>query len=236
MPRVAYNDSALTVWQGSDALQFIDGLSSNKMIDMVKGEMRQTVFTSSQAKIIDLATVFHMGAFLAVHSHYSHLTELLNHVTPRILNQDVSINDATSRNQFCIEYECLNSKIGSFESVEGITHGYVGEGYSLLIASIDVECICEGDIKFFHEWRIQNEVPWNKHEIHQKNHPLSAGLAHLVHPSKGCYIGQEVLARMISRGRQGKKFVRIKNGDVDDKFVTTHGEKYSLAIVREPRQ
>ena len=38
MPRVAYDDASLTVWQGADALQFIDGLSSNKIIDMIQGE------------------------------------------------------------------------------------------------------------------------------------------------------------------------------------------------------
>ena len=47
MPKVAYIDAALTVWQGKDALQFIDGLSTNKTSGMVKGDIRQTVFTSS---------------------------------------------------------------------------------------------------------------------------------------------------------------------------------------------
>ncbi|HJL97328.1 MAG TPA: hypothetical protein QF401_04180 [Candidatus Poseidoniaceae archaeon] len=236
MPRVAYDDSALTVWQGSDALKFIDGLSSNKMLGMVKGELCQTVFTSSQAKIIDLATVFHMGDFLAVHSHRSQLTALLNHVTPRILNQDVAIIDVTSRNQFCIEYDCSNSVVGRFELKDDITYGYVAEGFSLLIASVDVECTCVGRIIEFNEWRIENQIPWNGYEISEKQHPLSAGLAHLVHLNKGCYIGQEILARMISRGRQGKIMLRIENGEVDDKFVTTHGEKYSLAIIRDTRQ
>ena len=51
MPKVAYADAALTVWKGRDVPQFIDGLSTNKTIDMVKGEIRQTDFTSSKAKI-----------------------------------------------------------------------------------------------------------------------------------------------------------------------------------------
>ena len=236
MPRVAYDNAALTVWRGSDALQFIDGLSSNKVLDMIQGEVRQTVFTTTQAKIVDLATVFHMGGFLAVQSHASQLESLLQHVTPRILNQDVSIVDVTSQNIFCIEYGVSNTPVGQFESVNGITHGYINEKYSLLIASLNIECICSDDIDSFHEWRIANEIPWNGFEITKNNHPLSVGLSQLVHPAKGCYIGQEVLARMISRGRQGKKLVRVKNGSVDSKFITTHGENDSLAIVRESSQ
>ena len=236
MPRVAYDDVALTVWQGSDALQFIDGLSSNKIIDMIQGEVRQTVFTSTQAKIVDLATVFHMGDFLAVQSHKSQLEVLLKHVTPRILNQEVTIADVTSRNLFCIEYGVENSNVGTFESSEGVTHGYIDGKYSLLIASIDIECTCNGDSKAFHEWRIENQIPWNGFEVTKKNHPLSVGLGRLVHSDKGCYIGQEVLARMISRGRQGKIFVRVENGTVEEKYITTQGENYSLAIIRESNQ
>ena len=234
MPKVAYIDAALTVWQGKDALQFIDGLSTNKIIGMVKGDIRQTVFTSSKAKIIDLATVFHMGEFLATHK--SQLESLLKHITPRILDQDVSIVDVSSRNTFGIEYACSNSKVGHFESHGGETYGYVDQEYSIIVASLDTGVVFETDLKPFHEWRIDNLIPWNGHEISNKYHPLSAGLEKLVHPQKGCYIGQEVLVRMTSRGKQGKKLIKIDNGAVAEKFITTNGEHQSLAIVREVNQ
>jgi len=236
MPKVAYVDASLTVWQGKDALQFIDGLSTNKTIDMVKGDIRQTVFTSSKAKIIDLATVFHMGEFLAVLTHKSQLESLLKHITPRILDQNVSIVDVSSRNTFGIEYDCSNSKVGTFESIGGETYGYIDQQYSIIVASLDSGIEFETELKPFHEWRIENLVPWNGHEISNKYHPLSAGLENLVHPQKGCYIGQEVLVRMTSRGKQGKKLVKIDNGAVAEKFITTNGEHQSLAIVREVNQ
>ena len=236
MPSVAYDDAALTVWQGKDALQFIDGLSTNKTLGMVKGEIRRTVFTTSKAKIIDLATIFHMGDFLAVVTHQSQLESLLKHITPRILNQDVSIVDVTSRNAFAIEYGCSNSNVGHFDSLNGRTYGYVDPKYSIIVASLDVGCDYDEDTKVFHEWRIENEIPWNGYEISNKNHPLAAGLDSLVHPQKGCYIGQEVLVRMTTRGRQGKKLVKIDNGSVSEKFITTVGETQSLAIVRDSNQ
>ena len=236
MPKVAYADAALTVWQGRDVLQFIDGLSTNKTIDMVKGEIRQTVFTSSKAKIIDLATVFHMGDFFAVLTHKSQLESFLKHTTPRILDQDVSISDVTSRNIFGIEYACSNSKIGHFESRGGETYGYVDQHYSIIVASLDTGIKFDTEEGPFHEWRIENRIPWNGYEISSIHHPLSAGLQNLVHSQKGCYIGQEVLVRMISRGRQGKKLVQVNNDAIDEKFITTRGEQQSLAIVRETNQ
>ena len=236
MPRVAYEDAALTVWQGKDALQFIDGLSTNKTIGMVKGEIRRPVFTSSKAKIIDLATVFHMGEFLAVITHKSQLENLLNHITPRILDQDVAIVDVTSRNTFGIEYNCSNTKVGLFETIGGETFGYVHENYTIIVASLDANREFPREFGEFNEWRIENKIPWNGYEISNKYHPLAAGLENLVHPKKGCYIGQEVLVRMTSRGRQGKKLVQIENSAVAEKSVTTAGKEKSLAIVRDSNQ
>ena len=39
-------------------------------------------------------------------------------------------------------------------------------------------------------------------------HSLGRALGDLVHPQKGCYVGQEVLVRMRSRGKLGRRLVR----------------------------
>jgi len=83
--------------------------------------------------------------------------------------------------------------------------------------------------KEFDEYRVENMIPMQGKEITPDHHPLACGLGHLVHDSKGCYIGQEILARMRSRNKQGKKLYRIPN-PIDD--ATTVGESNSLTIRR----
>ena len=82
------------------------------------------------------------------------------------------------------------------------------------------------------EFRIKNMIPWFGNEISDSIHPLACGLDRLVHHSKGCYVGQEVIARMRSRGRQGKELVRISNAQVNKEEVTTRGVTNSLVIRR----
>jgi folate-binding Fe-S cluster repair protein YgfZ len=60
-------------------------------------------------------------------------------------------------------------------------------------------------------------------------HPFNCGLDHLVHESKGCYVGQEILTRMRSRNNTGKSLILIE-GQPDD--ATTTGKTHSLAIRR----
>ena len=79
------------------------------------------------------------------------------------------------------------------------------------------------------EYRIANILPYHGNEITTAVHPLACGLAELIHPQKGCYIGQEVIARMLSRGKQGHHLV-VRNNPVKD--ATTVGKEKSLSIER----
>ena len=81
----------------------------------------------------------------------------------------------------------------------------------------------------WNEHRITNLIPYHGHEITGSYHPLACGLEPLVHPQKGCYVGQEVLTRMRSRGKQGHRLV-VRPNPVEK--PTTQGKERSLCIVR----
>ena len=46
------------------------------------------------------------------------------------------------------------------------------------------------------EWKINQAIPGFKNEINGKNNPLELGLADLVDFNKGCYLGQETMAKL----------------------------------------
>ena len=69
MQTARYSEGHLSVWRGADVLTFIDGLSTNRVHDLRKGECKQTTFTTTTAKVIDRVALFHMGEFVACVSH-----------------------------------------------------------------------------------------------------------------------------------------------------------------------
>ena len=83
----------------------------------------------------------------------------------------------------------------------------------------------------FTDYRIKNMLPYQGKEITNDIHPFNCGLEYLVHEAKGCYIGQEVLTRMRSRGKMGKQLVQVPI-DADD--ATRVGTESALAIRRIP--
>ncbi len=210
-------DSYVLIIRGKDRLSFIDGLSTNK----VDGNC-STVFTTTAAKIIDLVEVIDMGDFIAIVGHQPYKDNLIQHISKRVLNQDISIVDVSANNSV---YLSTNDVVVS----DKVTKRKTWRGWLLVAPNSDAMTPDMSEDEFS-EYRVENMIPHQGHEITPSVHPLACGLGNLVHEAKGCYIGQEILARMRSRGRQGKELVRLPN-PVDD--ATTTGKTHSLAIVRK---
>ena len=64
-------------------------------------------------------------------------------------------------------------------------------------------------ISAYESLRIEAGQPAFPNEIGEEHIPLEAGLWSAVSFSKGCYIGQEIIARMESRGQIARKLVRL---------------------------
>ena len=210
-------ESYVLIIRGKDRLSFIDGLSTNK----VEGDC-STVFTTTAAKIIDLVDVIDMGDFIAIVGHQPYKENLIQHISKRVLNQDISIADISANNSVYLSTEDV-------DVVDKITKRNTWRGW-LLVAPNSVSLEADMTEEDFSEYRVANMIPHQGHEITPNVHPLACGLGDLVHEAKGCYIGQEILARMRSRGRQGKVLVRLSN---PVEGATTIGVSHSLAIVRK---
>ena len=209
-------DAYVLILRGKDALKLIDGLSTNKVESSCS-----TVFTTNAAKVIDMASVIVMDDFIALVGHNPYKQNILQHISQKILNQDITIGDATSSNKVYLSTTKISPP-------EGVTMIETFRGW-VLVAPNSVDITITMTQSEFDDYRVENMIPMQGFEITPKNHPLACGLGHLVHESKGCYIGQEVLARMRSRGKQGKELVRLPN-PVDS--ATTIGKNNSLVIQR----
>ena len=207
-------DYYVLVLRGKDSISLVNGLSTNK----VDGTCT-TVFTTQTAKIIDMVDVVVTEGFVALIGHNLYKDNLVQHINRKILAQDVTISDVSSANQVYL----ATSEI----AVPGnVTICETFRGW-IIVAPINTELEVTMTEMEFENYRVENMIPIQGKEITPSNHPLACGLGHLVHEAKGCYIGQEILARMRSRGKQGKQLVRVSN-PVDD--ATSIGISHSLAI------
>lgn len=59
-------------------------------------------------------------------------------------------------------------------------------------------------------WRILSGLPAPGHELNGDHNPLEAGLRDAVSFTKGCYVGQEVVARLNTYGKVARALVRLE--------------------------
>jgi folate-binding protein YgfZ len=75
------------------------------------------------------------------------------------------------------------------------------------LSSLGLPQIAEED---FHRWRVRNLVPAVGNELGELSNPLEAGAGAVVDFHKGCYIGQEVIARLDSYDKVQRQLVRLR--------------------------
>ena len=217
--------------RGLDAVSFIDGLSTNH-IPNTPGSALRTVFTDRAAKVIAVATVMvrEEGVVLLVHLEQWHA--LLDHLTPRQLGQDVAMLDYSDRNHVVYLTGSHGSPAGTWHTEEGVTKARVHHDLSILVVAASSNAAHAQDHDAWTAWRVANRWPEVGFEITSEHHPYACGLESLVHENKGCYLGQEVLTRMRSRGKTGWVLIEGSTEDIPDNRITTSHEGRSLAIVR----
>lgn len=211
-------DAYVFVVSGSDRYSYFDGLSTNKV-----DQSCSTVLTSTNAKIIDVIHVIEVGENLAIVGYGPYKDSVLKHLQPRILQQDVSIRDISMLNDVYLSTEPI-------DSVQNVTISQSYLGWLIVSSKNNPIEVTMSELEFT-DYRIKNMLPYQGKEITNDIHPFNCGLEHLVHEAKGCYIGQEILTRMRSRGKMGKQLVQVPI-DADD--ATSVGTESALAIRRMP--
>jgi len=210
------HDAYTLLLQGENILEFINGLSTN----LVSGPCT-TVFTNRAAQIVDVCEVIPIGPNVALVGFGPQKDQLVNHLSERILDQPITISDLSNLNEVFIGLEDGQPPTGT--TVHQSLFG------TMYIIPSKHEWQPTWTVEEWTEHRIANLVPFHGHEIRANLHPLACGLGELVHPQKGCYVGQEVLTRMRSRGKLGHRLARLEN---PAEKATTVGATHSLVLER----
>ena len=209
-------DAYVLLLSGNERYSFLDGLSTNKV-----DHSCSTVLTTTNAKIIDVVDVIEVGENLAVVGYGPYKDDVLAHLQPRILQQKVTIRDVSSLNNVYVSTEEYSAK-------EGLTISKSFLGW-IIVSSKNNPLNETISMDEFTDYRTRHLIPYQGHEITSAVHPFNCGLEHLVHEAKGCYIGQEILTRMKSRGKMGKQLIQVQ---IDAEDATSVGNEFSLAIRR----
>ncbi len=210
---------------GTEALSFLHRLSTNALEDMQAGQCRPTVFTTEKGKLIDLATVIQSGEGVILVVSSKNASRVKNWLDKFIIMEDITITDVTDvYSMFSFlgpHVDSLREKInleGEIPAEGFYSHTHINgydatlfqdqfwnkQVFNLLVKNDAVSEIWNHIIQSVHPVgsasydtiRIENGITQFGKELTEKINPLEAGLERFINYSKGCYIGQEVIARI----------------------------------------
>ena len=228
---------------GADALDLLNRLSTNQVIDLSAGMAAPTVLTTDRGRIIDLLWVVNQGDHLLLLTSPGRQQTVIDWLDKYTIMEDLVVEDITGQTAMLALLGPLAA------SVAGIPAGgpesgtrfsareqRFGECETLVIERPLGKLPCfylvaaEKDapelwrhlaaapvtaigVEAFESIRVSLGVPAYGNELGEPYNPLEAGLIGSVDFAKGCYIGQEVIARLDSYHKVQKYLVSLRFDD-----------------------
>ena len=227
---------------GSDALDLLDRLTTNRISDLTSTGMGMgAVLTTNKGRIIDLLGIHVEEKGLMVVTSGNATEKVSDWIDFYTIMEDVQIKNVSDQTfHFRVigtspEIEVLPDTTGMkpFHGVQTELAGVPSLAISLQVGNLScidlIGSVVRGDsvqskldeylkeirIEEYNHFRIDAGEPVYGSELTEEFNPLEAGLLPYISFNKGCYIGQEVVARLNTYDKVQRKLVKFKWDSVD---------------------
>ncbi len=235
---------------GEDSLDLLDRLSTNKLDDLTDPFMgMHSVLTTNKGRIIDLLSVNRLPDKVLLMTAGESKNKDIDWIEFYTIMEDVTVKDVSTEtchfrligdsweelfprmtdlsihNSFIWEFEgesfiAIKEEMSSFPCVDII--GTTGSKNKLnQVFSAECKSL---SLEEFTQLRLELGIPAFGYELTEDFNPLEAGLISHINFNKGCYIGQEVVARLNTYDKVQRKLVRLSwEGILAEKDITYDG-------------
>lgn len=222
---------------GRDRLDLLHRMSTNALNDLPVGAARPTVLTNANARIVDVLWVLNRGETVLAFASVGRATAVRRWLAGYIFyNDKVKFEDAAAEwaqlglygPQAAQVAEALVPGAAALAQNHFVEQAgrlalrarpLAGEGFTILLPPDQLPAAWEqaqtagahpaGEAAY-QLLRLAAGQPEAGHELTEGYIPLEANLWGAVSFSKGCYIGQEIIARMESRGKLAKRLMGLR--------------------------
>ena len=220
------SDRALIELTGAESLEFLQRISTNDLKELAHRSSISTILTSEKGRIVDLVTVhFVEPKTLLLAGNSTKPEQVVQWLEKYIVMEDIQVKDLTPLlKQILLIGSQVELAREVSESMKPLQCSVIEEsdprwGVRLItdeaayqkLMSLLSERGCRAASNSDHEaFRIAEGIPSYPQELSANYNPLEVGLWSLVSWTKGCYIGQEVIARLDTYKKVQKSLVQLK--------------------------
>lgn len=243
---------------GDDRLRYLHNQSTNNIEQLKPGQGCDTVFVTSTARTIDLATVYLTEEAILVLVSPNRREYLLQWLDRYIFPMDkVKLDDLSSEYavfqvignesntllrqlglEAIIDRPQFSHQLVTIDDIEvriAVGNGLAIPGYTFIVPGEKAESIWQKltangaksiDDRAWEQLRIVRGRPVPDKELTEDYNPLEVGLWQCISFDKGCYIGQETIARLNTYKGVKQRLLGVKlNAAVEPETKVTVGEE-----------
>ncbi|MBE3014267.1 folate-binding protein YgfZ [Microbispora sp. NEAU-D428] len=219
---------------GPDRLSWLNSLSSQKLDTLQPGTPTQTLLLDPQGRVEHHLTLVDDGEAVWAHVEPGTSAELVAFLEKMRFMLRVEVADVTS--EYAVVSLAPPSPDESADALGVIVEGAVAMGGDLLVPRErlgglpDALGLRPAGLWAYEALRIAAHVPRLGFETDHKTIPHEVGwIDEAVHLSKGCYRGQETVARVHNLGHPPRRLVFLHlDGSVDE--LPPHGAPVTLGV------
>ncbi|MDZ4798923.1 MAG: glycine cleavage T C-terminal barrel domain-containing protein [Bryobacteraceae bacterium] len=236
---------------GEDRVRLLHAMCTNHVQQLIPGTGCYAFFLTAQGRILADANVFAMPDYLLLDTEPGVLQRLVEHLDKFIIADDVSLHDFSQATATIAvegpQSEAVLNKLGGMPAhVPGslvewghrqIAHASYtgGTGYLIfvdaqrkheLVAELEAAGVPQASLDDAETVRIENGRPRYGVDFTEAQIPHETRLLNAIHFSKGCYLGQEIVERVRSRGQVNRLLtpVRIEAAEPPARGTTVQRE------------
>lgn len=220
---------------GEDRARLLHSMTTAHIEELVPGVGCYAFFLTAQGRILADAHVFAMTDYLLIDTEPETKQRVFDHLDKFIIADDVILRDFTNdyatlnvegphaeevlkqldaplAHSPCSIAEWAHSEIAhvSYTGQPGYSFFVPCEHMNDCIAKLQDAGVVQADIATADVVRLENAKPRYGVDITETSIPQETQQMHAVHPSKGCYIGQEIVERVRARGHLNKMLYPIE--------------------------
>lgn len=225
---------------GNDRASLLHRLTTNDINALKPGQGTRTVLINHNARILDLLTVYALPEHLLVTNNPGQGATLTRFLQSKIFFNDKVVAEDLSTETIQIQlygpqsaallqqatsvdptdwplHHVQVAAVGAAQVWLARTLPLGGDGFVILAQRDDAEIVQQSlaaapviDGETLDVLRIEQGYPVARRELSTEYIPLETGLTDAVSFTKGCYVGQEIIARMESRNRLAKRLMGLR--------------------------
>src|SRR5687768_13486888 len=204
---------------GKEAVQFLDGMITNDMKTIADGEQMLAAFPNAQGRLLGIIRVLRQGHRFLVETEEATREKVYQNLFRFTFAGDFLVEDLSEQFRFFELFGELDHR-SLFVLGVSTNEPIVFEGRSTCVfvpadsavvfrkSLHELECIEIGD-ELYETLRIESGIPKYGVDMDENTIVPELGLDGMISYTKGCYIGQEIIARIHFRGHVAKQLTGL---------------------------